>query len=280
MNLDDLVIRRMSRAELDVALNWAEAEGWNPGLDDAESFYAVDPEGFFLAECAGEALGCISAAAYDEAFGYFGLLIVRPPYRGQGVGLRLLDVALRHVQGRNVGLDAAIAMQDIYRRYGFEFAYRNIRHQGIGGGEAPTGLTELATVPFDDILRYDATVFPAARATFLSRWIAQPGGAALAFMKQRQIAGYGVLRACREGYKIGPLFADEPDIADALFRGLCARAAAAPVFLDTPDANPEAIELAKRRGMTRLFDAARMFTHGAPPGRIDHCYGVTTFELG
>jgi len=280
MNLDDLVIRRMSKAELGLALDWAAAEGWNPGLHDAESFYAVDPEGFFLAERAGEALGCICAAAYDEAFGYVGLFIVRPPYRGRGVGLQLLNVALRHVRGRNVGLDAAIPMQETYGRYGFAFAYRNIRHRCVGGGEAPAGLTELASAPFDEILRYDATVFPAARRTFLSRWIAQPDGASLAFMRRREIAGYGVLRACREGYKIGPLFADDREIADALFQGLCARAAGAPVFLDTPDANPEAIELAKRRGLTRLFDAARMFTRGAPPSRIDHCYGVTTFELG
>ncbi|MBI5012252.1 MAG: GNAT family N-acetyltransferase, partial [Methylocystis sp.] len=108
MNLEDIVIRRMSKSELDRALDWAAAEGWNPGLYDAESFYAVDPKGFFIAERAGEPLGCISAVAYDESFGYVGLFVVRPPYRGQGVGLRLLNVALRHVQGRNVGLDAAI----------------------------------------------------------------------------------------------------------------------------------------------------------------------------
>lgn len=280
MNLEDLVIRRMSKAELELALDWAAAEGWNPGLDDAESFHAVDPEGFFLAECAGEAVGCICAAAYDDTFGYVGLFIVRPPYRKRGVGQRLLNVALRHVQGRNVGLDAAIPMQDVYRRYGFEFAYRNIRHQCVGGGQAPAGLTELASVPFDDILRYDATVFPTTRATFLSRWLAQPGGAALAFMRRRELAGYGVLRACREGYKIGPLFADDPEVADALFQGLRARAAGMPVFLDTPEANPAAIELAKRRGLTPIFDAARMFTRGMPLGRIEDCYAITTLELG
>ncbi|MGJ0622065.1 MAG: GNAT family N-acetyltransferase [Methylocystis sp.] len=280
MNLEDVIIRRMSKAELELALDWAAAEGWNPGLHDAESFYAVDPEGFFVAECAGKALGCIGAAAYDETFGYVGLFIVRPPYRKRGVGLQLLNVALRHVQGLNVGLDAAIPMQDVYRRYGFEFAYRNIRHRCVGGGQAPTGLTELASVPFDDILRYDATVFPTTRATFLSRWLTQPGGAALGLLRRRKLVGYGVLRACREGCKIGPLFADDPEIADALFQGLCAQVAGAPVFLDTPEANHAAIELATRRGLTRVFDTARMFTRGTPPGRIDHCYGVTTFELG
>ncbi|MBM3624347.1 MAG: GNAT family N-acetyltransferase, partial [Alphaproteobacteria bacterium] len=100
------------------------------------------------------------------------------------------------------------------------------------------------------------------------------------FVRRGKLAGYGVLRACRQGYKIGPLFADDPQIADTLFHGLCARVAGAIVFLDTPDANPAAIELAKRRGLTPIFDAARMFTRGMPPGLIGRCYGVTTFELG
>ncbi|MGJ0511490.1 GNAT family N-acetyltransferase [Methylocystis sp.] len=280
MNLEDIVIRRMSKSELDRALDWAAAEGWNPGLYDAESFYAVDPKGFFIAERAGEPLGCVAAVAYDESFGYVGLFIVRPPYRGQGVGLGLLDVALRHVQGRNVGLDAAIDLQQTYARHGFKFAYRNIRHRCVGGGEAPSDMTELAEVPFDEIVRYDQTVFPTSRPNFLSRWIAQPQSAALAVVKQGRLAGYGVLRACREGYKIGPLFADDLQIADALFQGLCARAASAPVFLDTPEANAAAIALAQRRQMTAVFDTARMYTEGTPPGRIERCYGVTTFELG
>jgi hypothetical protein len=52
------------------------------------------------------------------------------------------------------------------------------------------------------------------------------------------------------------------------------------VFLDTPAANAAAIALAQRRQMTAVFDTARMYTEGTPPGRIDRCYGVTTFELG
>jgi GNAT superfamily N-acetyltransferase len=280
MNLEDVVIRRMSKGELAVALDWAAAESWNPGLYDAECFYAADPDGFFIAESAGEPLGCVSAVAYDESFGYVGLFIVRPPYRERGVGLRLLDVALRHVQGRNVGLDAAIAMQETYARYGFKYAYRVIRHQCIGGGESPSEVTELASAPFDELLRYDRTIFPASRSKFLARWISQPRGASLAYMTHGRLAGYGVLRACREGYKIGPLFADEPAIAEALFQGLCARAAGAPVFLDAPEANPAAIELAQRRRMATVFDTARMYTRGTPQGRMDRCYGVTTLELG
>ena len=37
-----LVVHAMSRAEMDLAVEWAAAEGWNPGLDDADAFFAAD----------------------------------------------------------------------------------------------------------------------------------------------------------------------------------------------------------------------------------------------
>ena len=43
---DNFVVRNMTEADLAPALEWAAAEGWNPGLHDAHCFYAADPQGF------------------------------------------------------------------------------------------------------------------------------------------------------------------------------------------------------------------------------------------
>ena len=40
----------MNRDELDVAVEWAAKEGWNPGLNDAQVFWDTDPEGFVALE--------------------------------------------------------------------------------------------------------------------------------------------------------------------------------------------------------------------------------------
>ena len=85
---------------------------------------------------------------------------------------------MAYMDGRNVGLDGVVAQQGNYRKSGFKLAYRNIRHQGEGGGAEPRGLIDLSSVAFDEIARYDGTVFPAARPGFLRRWIRQPQGAA------------------------------------------------------------------------------------------------------
>jgi len=280
MNSPRLAIRNMSEQELAMALEWAASEGWNPGLDDAKCFYAADPMGFFLGELEGKPVGCISAVAYDKSYGFLGLYVVAPDYRGKGFGLKLWHAAMAYMNGRNVGLDGVLAQQANYLKSGFTLAYRDIRYQGKGGGSEPEGLSDLSSVPFEDIARYDAMVFPAPRPNFLRRWIDQPYGAALGALNNRRLIGYGVLRPCRQGFKIGPLFADDLETADALFRGLASRVSDQPIFLDTPEANPAAIELANRHKMQPVFETARMYTKGLPVTRTDYCFGVTTLELG
>lgn len=39
-------IRNLNKTEQRHLLSWAEKEGWNPGLHDADSFWRVDPDGF------------------------------------------------------------------------------------------------------------------------------------------------------------------------------------------------------------------------------------------
>ena len=61
---------------------------------------------------------------------------------------------------------------------------------------------------------------------------------------------YGVIRRCQTGFKVGSLFAETEEGADALFRSLVAEAGSEPVFLDLPEPNPAAQALAARYGFT------------------------------
>lgn len=270
----------MEREDLDTAIEWAAREGWNPGLHDADSFFTADPNGFLLAELNGEPIGCISIVAYDAKFGFLGFYIVLPEYRGRGFGLALWQTGMEYLGERNVGLDGVLNQQENYKRSGFKLAYRNVRYEGVGGGIKPEGLTDLAEVPFPDLLKYDRALFPADRPEFLSRWIAISGSKALAYQEGRLLKGYGVVRPCRTGFKIGPLFANTPQIASSLFAGLSAHAAGAPLFLDTPETNPAAVKLAQSHGMTPVFETARMYTGPAPEIPLERIFGVTSFELG
>ena len=96
-----------------------------------------------------------------------------------------------------------------------------------------------------------------------------------------EIHGYGVIRKCRKVYKIGPLFADNFDIAEKLFQKLVSCAGdGTSIFLDTPEVNKAAIKLAKISGMKPVFETARMYTKKEPDIDIGKVFGVTSFELG
>lgn len=280
---DPYTITPATREELDLLLGWAADEGWNPGLHDAGCFYAADPGGFLLGRLDGEAVAGISVVKYGSDFAFLGLYIVRPGFRGRGLGLRLWQAGMATVAGRNVGLDGVVAQQHNYRKSGYSLAWRNIRQEGSGGGSVPIDAraVPLAGVPLTAVLAYDQAFFPDERVDFLRCWIQQPGGTALGWVEDGTLQGYGVLRPCRSGFKVGPLFADSAAVADGLFNALKAAVGKdAKIYLDTPQANREAMALARRHGMAPVFETARMYTGLAPALPLQRLYGITTFELG
>jgi len=283
MQKHDYIIRAMSREELDIAVEWAAIEGWNPGLHDAGCFHAADPEGFLVGLLGSEPIATISAVKYGDSFGFMGFYIVKPEHRGSGYGMKIWQAAMARLNGRNIGLDGVVAQQDNYRRSGFKLAHRNIRYQGTGGkiAAADGRIVPLSTLPFETLRAYDQPFFPDRREGFLRCWSRLPESTALGILHHGKLAGYGVLRACRNGYKIGPLFADAVELAEALFMALQAQVPeTAAIFLDTPESNPAAVELAQRQGMSVSFETARMYTGTFPVLPMQRLFGVTTFELG
>lgn len=273
-------IRRMDRRDIDLVIEWAAIEGWNPGIHDGECFYNSDPDGFFIGDLSGEPIGCISAVAYDDSFGFLGLYIVKPEFRGKGFGIRLWNAALAYLGNRNIGLDGVLARQEDYERSGFTLAYKNRRYAGIIEGKVGDNITDLKKISFRDILAYDSRIFPAPRPKFLQSWIARPDAGAYGYIAGGKIAGYGVIRKCRVGYKIGPLFADNQEAADDLFHALASRASGAPLFLDVPETNMASISMAERHGMHIVFETVRMYRKKPYLSRLNRVFGVTTFELG
>jgi hypothetical protein len=198
--------------------------------------------------------------------------------------MTLWRAAMAHLAGRNVGLDGVIAQQANYRRSGFELAHRNIRFVLSDRTRLPaapdTQVVPAASLPFPTIAALDRICFPAAREAFLRHWLTLPGHVALAADAKGAPAGYGVVRPCLEGAKIGPLVARNPDVAAALFAGLVAAAAEGPVFLDVPEPNEAALALVGAAGMTPVFETARMYTGRDPALELSDVFGITTFELG
>ena len=197
--------------------------------------------------------------------------------------MRMWNAGMDYLDGCNIGLDGVVTQQTNYQMSGFNLAYRNIRYQGVGGGELPADpeIIPLSIIPFDKLCVYDNQFFPDNRTSFLKCWINQPQSAALGILRNNVLSGYGVIRACRSGFKIGPMFADTPELAEILFSALKSHAPErSSVFLDVPEVNGAAIELVNRHKMSYSFETARMYTGQNPDLPLTRLYGVTSFELG
>lgn len=283
---DDLVIRPMRRDEVDLLLDWAELEGWNPGVHDAELFWDTDPGAFLAAELRGKFIGGGSVMSYGGTYGFMGFFIMRPEYRLRGFGARLWHERTRRLQqrletGATIGIDGAFALEHFYAAAGFRRATRDLRFEGTAGPvQSPHGIVALGEVSFDEVAAYDRRHFPAPREDFLKRWIAQPDSLAIGLRRDGALAAMGVMRRGRVGHRIGPLFADDAAAAEDVFIALTGAVSGDRVFLDVPEDNHDALALAYRHHMVESFGCARMYL-GPRPGVADRqVFGVTSFELG
>ena len=278
-----LQIRPMRPEEVSIAIDWAAAEGWNPGLADAACFATVDPQGFLIGEFEGETAATVSCVNYGTSIAFLGFYIVRADLRGRGLGLQIWNAAIAHAGSRVIGLDGVVAQQENYRKSGFKLAYANIRYGGIvvRPPDIPhDGVMPLSEIPLADVEAYDATVFPAPRSAFLRSWIGTQGHVGRAVVHDGRLAGWGVIRPCRTGRKIGPLVADDRATAEVVLSALLPAAGGGEVFLDVPGTNRDAVALAQGLGLAPVFETARMYTSAIPPLRLERVFGVTSFELG
>ncbi len=286
--MSQLDLRQASAEDFAVAIEWAAAEGWNPGLDDLAAFHGADPQGFLIGRLDNAPVSSISVVRYGKDFGFLGFYIVNPDHRGKGAGIATWNAGMAHLEGRVVGLDGVVDQQDNYRKSGFVYAGRNVRHTGVpatgpGGEEDPA----IRTVTADDLpalLAFDRPFFAAPRERFIEAWVT-PDPSSRRTTKiavaDGKISGYGVIRACRSGFKIGPLFAEDEKTATALFLALCSAAGPeAEISLDTPEDNPTAVRLAERFGLQPVFETARMYRGPAPDLPLSRIFGITSFELG
>lgn len=286
IHLENLEIKKLNKDGLDTLMNWAKEEGWNPGLHDADAFWNTDPDGFygFFHEDALIAGGAI--ISYNGEFGFMGLFIVHPQLRRQGIGNKLWHLRRDILLGRlksdaAIGMDGVVAMQPFYEKGGFKKAFRDERYECTGQKmNVSSHITPLRPAEYEKIMDYDSACLGYKRKTFLKYWLLMPQSLAFQYSENNEILGYAVIRKVDHGYKIGPLFADNSQIGEELYRACLNSALNEPVYLDIPVINQNAVNLVNKYGASYVFECARMY-HGQPPKmNISKVYGITSFELG
>ncbi|NIZ08481.1 GNAT family N-acetyltransferase [Pseudooceanicola sp. HF7] len=273
------MMRCATLEEVRLLADWAAAEGWNPGLEDAEAFLAADPGGFFVAVEGAEVIAGISVVNHDANFAFLGFYLCRPDRRGQGHGFALWKHALEHAAGRTVGLDGVADQQENYARSGFILAGASQRHEGRM--DPATG-QDSAIRPFDPadldtLIALDQDAGGAGRAAFLTAWL-EPRETRRTVVRSG-LDGYATIRRCREGVKLGPVIAPDADAALALIRAALAELPSDKVIIDLPSWNRPLRAALQEMGFVVTFETARMY-RGPAPAMQRSLQAIGTMELG
>ncbi|WP_432800271.1 GNAT family N-acetyltransferase [Poriferisphaera sp. WC338] len=281
-------IETMNREELETVLHWARHEGWQTGLNDADAFYHIDPEGLFIGKIGDELIGSVGGLVYDKLYAFMGLYMVKEAWRGKRYGKALWDAAMMRLDGMGVkivGLDGVHEMLLQYEAEGFRPAYDHVRWRyEVNGSEKllPT-VFNASEKDWNAIAAYESQYELELRQGFTARWLNIPASWSMYWADHQhgEIKGYGAVRECPGGYRVGPLYAHDVTVATELFEGLCTQAnSGGHMFLDVPDVNKVAIRVAENRGMEKVGSFMRMYRGGIPSVAIDQIFSVRSVEVG
>ncbi len=276
-------IRKATKKELKIMVTWAREEGWNPGIYDADCFWVQDSKGYFIGLLNDQPIASVSAVRYGNKYGFMGFYIVKKGERGKGYGMKVFQKAWKYLGKRNIGGDGVVENLTKYAKVGLKLVHNNARYQGFGTGSKniEAGLVKASQIPFKKVETYDKEVFGFSRSKFLKLWLTRPQTKAFVSLQKDQVTGYGVIRKCFQGYKIGPLFADNKIIATKIFNTLIGQVGKKEeVFFDLPECNKDSLQIADDHNMKKVFATGRIYTKGQPKFALNKWYGITSFELG
>lgn len=286
MDTSNLIFKKLTFNQLKILISWAEKEGWNPGKQDAEIFWATDPDGYYGMFLNDEMIGGGALVSYDGKFGSMGLFIIKPEHRGSGFGnflwYKRRDTLLSRLEpGAAIGMDGVVPMQPFYAKGGFKIAFKDMRYERLGDSyENDPKVCSFQEADSNDIKEYDLACMGYQRNSFLDPWIRQASGKTFMYKEDGVLKGYAVIRHAVTGLRIGPLFADHQQAAEALYKACLNFAQDQTVYIDIPYSNKEAISLLEKYEAKPIFECARMYYGNHPILAIEKIYGLTSLELG
>lgn len=293
--MPELIIKPAQASDIPAIVGWARNEEFAPGFGDVDIYRNTDRQGIWVGWLDSSPVGCIAGIKYNDIYGFIGLYIVRPEYRGHGYGHRLWEQALLHLQDvKCVGLEAASHLITNYAEWGFKASSQTIRWQLFNPDVVTHLQPELdrqdliavtgSEIPLEAIEKYDSEREFTARPHFLSQWLNHPSGKVIALIdKYNHCHGFARIRPCLlpagEGWRIGPILADTPRLAEVLILNLLIEHKGV-ILIDSPERNHNAQSLLSSLGFREISATTRMYKGSHKAVLTKDVYGLACLELG
>ncbi|HVB42528.1 MAG TPA: GNAT family N-acetyltransferase [Streptosporangiaceae bacterium] len=212
-----LTIRRLGPADLRGCLILAGQRRWPPEeskwrfLLDVGVAFGIDAPGGGLA-------GVVVLTCYEGGLAAIGMLLVSPRFGRQGLGRRLMGVALDQAGTATVFLYATAEGRPLYDALGFREVGRVIKYAGEFQRGSPlpdVPVRPAAASDLPELVRLDAAAFGVGRERLLVR-LDELAALRCVAATDDGLAGYGAAWPSLDRTVIGPLIADDESTAEAL----------------------------------------------------------------
>ncbi len=273
-------IRLLTPSDVPLGMRLKEQAGWNQIEADWRRCLALQPDGCFVAQREGVAVGTVTTCIFGS-IGWIAMMLVDAAVRGQGIGRTLLDRALTFLDGSGVvtvRLDATPLGRPLYEKCGFVEEYTLTRFEGIAafaGALAGIG-DKIALMPMrsehqDRVSRFDRQITGTDRARLLRHLYQETPAEWQLAMWGEELLGFAAARPGSRAWQIGPCLA-AAEAGPLLLADALARRAGQRVFLDIPIENRAAVAAATAAGLVPQRPLYRMCRGPKSGERVDYLW--------
>ena len=264
----------MTTADIPAGMRLKEIAGWNQTASDWERFLEASPQGCFVAEHGGRVCGTATTISFENRLAWIGMVLVDPEYRGQGIGIRLLERAIEYLNDLKIAaikLDATPQGKPLYEKLQFVAEYEierwTLRRSTSEMVKRP-GLDSYEPLPkelLESVFDADKETLGADRSFLLKSLHRDAPEFTMGIWNEGVIEGYALGRRGSFADHLGPWMARNVTTACSLLETFLARSRREVVVVDRLKSNAAAIDLLMSFGFSRSRTFTRMYR-----GRNDH----------
>jgi ribosomal protein S18 acetylase RimI-like enzyme len=282
-----MTFRKMEWTDIPSGLSLCRSAGWNQLSRDWEIFLVLDPQGQGV--CVnddGNVVGTFTTIRYEDHFAWIGMVLVDPSQQRKGIGLSLLQEAVQVLKNENcVKLDATPAGRQVYVKLGFQDEYGLSRMLANSIHTEHLVFTPLVTAltseNLESIRSFDRQVFGADRMRLLSWMLDAAPELAFTIHESGKLQGYCLGRHGHKYTHIGPVVANNMDVAKRLVSAALKYCGDKPLILDVSHHNESWRAWLETVGFSELRTFTRMYKgNNEWPGIPENQYAILGPEFG
>jgi len=244
--------------------------GWGLDRDDFNCMITSSPQGCFIATIDDEEVGVVVTTNYGSV-AWLGNLIVKPDYRGHGIGVSLMKHAIAHLFHYGVGsirLDSVPKAIPLYHRLGFKDEYWSLRYMGISTSHQSSRTRSMNEDDLEAVYELDFRYFRLDRKNLLKRKFDRNPEYCFTSKKGDELMGFIMGKFDGETIRVGPWICEpeHPGHAEELLFSLMNANLGKNVWIGSPEGNTSVSSILSKHGFSSLPSSLRMCYGNCGPG--------------